>query len=102
MAFDGAINRVDHVERATGGAAVIDVPRFDVERKEFGGQAAFFHAFDVGAVGCWWSSAQIEVVVSHRRGYVIMRVDDDGASLDLLGALPETLIARLGGNRYCD
>ena len=77
---------------------MFDVPGFDVEREELGGQAAFLHTFDVGFVGRRRLAAQIEVVVRHRRGYVVVRVDDDGASLDLQRALPEPFIARLAGN----
>src|ERR1041385_7666783 len=102
MTLDGAINGVDHVESAPCRAAVFDVPGPDVEREEFRGQAACLHALDVGAVGRWRRAAQVEVVVGHRRSDVVVRVDDDGATLDLQGALPETLVTCLGGNAgYC-
>ena len=96
MALDGAINGIDHVERASRGAAVFDVPRFDVERKEFRGQPALLHAFDVGAIGSRRSSAQIEIVVGHRGCDVVVSVDDDRATMDLQRSLPESFVSRLG------
>ena len=50
VTFDCSINRVDHVQRAPRRAAVLDVPGTDVERKEFGGDPALFHALDVGSI----------------------------------------------------
>src|ERR1051325_10969443 len=49
MALDCSINRVDHVQSATRGSAMLDVPWFDVKRKELGGKSTLLHAFDAGA-----------------------------------------------------
>jgi hypothetical protein len=97
MALDGAIDGIDHVERATRRAAVLDVPGFDVKRKELGGQSALLHALDVGAIRHGRRATQIEIVVGHRRRHVVVRVDDDRATVNLQRPLPESFVARLGG-----
>ena len=97
MAFDGAINRIDHVERATRRAAVRDVPRPDVKRKEFGGQPALLHAFDVGAIGKRRRAAEIVIVVGHRRRHIVVRVDDDCLAVNFERLLPELLVTRRRG-----
>src|ERR1043166_7897115 len=102
MSLNRAINRVDHVQRATRCAAVFDVPGFDVERKELRGQSALLHPLDAGAVGSRRRAAQIVIVVSHRPRDVVMRVDHDRAPLNLEGALPEPFIASLGEDWKCD
>src|SRR5437763_17087512 len=96
MTFDCTIDGVDHVERAKGGAAVFDVPRLDVEREELCGKTALLHACDTGAIRSWGSAAQIVIVVGHRSGYIVVRIDDDGVTVDCERALPEPFVALLG------
>src|ERR1044071_7025453 len=105
MAFDGTVNGIDHVESASRGAAVFDVPWFDVKRKEFRRQPTFLHALDAGAIRSGRSSTQIVIVVGHRRRDVVMRVDDDRAPVDLQRPPPEPFVSRLThcgyyGGRY--
>src|SRR6476620_8904740 len=93
MSFDRAINRIDHVERATRGTAVRDVPRSHVKRKEFSRQPALLHALDAGAIRDRRSAAEIVIVVRHRRCYVVVRVDDDFAAMNSLSSPPKGFIA---------
>jgi hypothetical protein len=83
MAFHRTINRIDHIQGASCRAAVLDVPGFDVEREEFRRQTAFLHTFDARAIWSRGSSTEIEIVVGHRGGHVVMRVNDDRAPVDL-------------------
>src|SRR5258707_1270720 len=99
MPFDGAIDRVDHVERPAGRATMRDVPGADVERKEFRGHTALLQALDVGAIRNRRRPAQVEIVVRHRGRDVVMRIDDDRALLNLERSLPELFIARFSGRR---
>ena len=94
MPLDRAIDGVDHVERAPRCAAMRDVPGLDVERKELGSHAALLHPRDVGAVRIRRHAAQIVIVVGHRRGDIVVRVDDDRPPLNLKRSLPERFIAR--------
>src|ERR1043166_1495610 len=102
MAFDSSINRVDHVQRAACGAAVVDVPGPDVKGRELRGQSALFHPLDARAVWSWGSAAQIVIVVGHRRRNVVVRVDDDCAAMNLERALPERLVTGLRSDRQSD
>src|SRR5678815_1642693 len=100
MTLDRTINRIDHVERAPRSAAVSDVPGSHVKRKEFSRQSPLLHAFDTGLIwhGRW--TAQIIVIIGHRRRHVVVRVDDDGFAMNLERSLPELFIARrLRGDR---
>src|SRR5205085_2158865 len=96
MPLDCSIDRADHVESAPRGAAVFDVPGFDVEREELCAETALLHARDARAIWRWRSAAQIVIVVGHRSGYVVMCVDDDGAAVDCERTLPEAFVALLG------
>src|SRR6185503_2239099 len=103
MTLDRPINRVDHVERATSGAAVCDIPGSYVKRKEFSSESTLLHALNAGAVRDRGRAAEIVVVVCHWRRHVVVRVDDDGFAMNLKRALPELFIAlRLGGDRGSD
>jgi hypothetical protein len=75
---------------------VLDVPGLDVEREEFRRQPTLLHTFDVRAIRRRGSSTQIEIVVGHRGGHVVMRVDNDRAPVDLQRPLPESFVPRLG------
>ena len=82
MALDCAIDRIDHVERPPRGAAMRNVPGLDVKREEFGGHSAFLHALDVRAIWRRRCSAEIEVVIRHGRRDVVMRINDNRASMN--------------------
>src|SRR6185503_9783511 len=100
MTLDRTINRINHVERAAGGAAMSDIPWSHVKRKEFGSESALLHAFDAGAVRHRRWTAKIVVVVGHRGRHVVMRVDDDRLAMNLERSLPELFVAlRLSGDR---
>src|SRR5258705_11366371 len=103
MTLDRAINRIDHVERAAGGAAVGDVPWSFVMRKELRRQATLLHALDAGSIRHRRWTAEIVVVVCHRRRHVVVRVDDDSFAMNLERSLPELFVAlRLRGDRGGD
>src|SRR5215213_10016164 len=95
MSLDCSINGIDHVERATRGSAVLDVPGSYVKRKELGGESALLHASDVCAIGNRRRAAKIEIVVGHRCRDVVMGVDDDRAPVNLERSLPESFVASL-------
>ena len=83
---------MSNVRRA---ATVLDVPGLDVERKELRRHPALLHSLDVGAIRHWWQTTEIEIVVGHWRRHVVVRVDDDGAAMDLQRALPQSFVPRL-------
>src|SRR5215213_4782590 len=95
MALDCSINGVDHVQSATRRSAVLDVPGFDVKRKELRSESALLHAFNVCAIGNWRCATEIEIVVGHRSRHVIVGVDDDRAAVNLECPLPEPFVACL-------
>src|SRR5258705_3433881 len=101
MTLDRAISRVDHVERATGGAAVCDIPGSYVKRKEFSSESTLLHALNAGAVRHRRWAGEIVVVVRHWRRHVVVRVNDDGSAMNLKRPLPELFIARRGGCCPC-
>src|SRR5215510_626068 len=92
MALDGAIDGVNHVERAPRRAAVRHVPGSDVKRKELGCQAAFLHSLDVRPIGNGRRTSQVEIIIRHRRGDVVMSVNDDRAAMNRECSLPERFI----------
>ena len=94
MPLDRAIDRIDHVERAPGSAAVGDVPGLDVKREKLGAHTALLHARDAGAIRRGRRAAQIVIVVGHRRSHVVVGVDDDRAPLNRQCSLPQRFIAR--------
>src|ERR1044072_251031 len=94
MPLNRSINRVNHVQRSSRRAAMLHVPGLNVERKELGSLSAFLHALDVGAIRSWRRAAEIEIIVGHRRGDVVVRVHDDGAPMNCQRALPKCFIAR--------
>jgi hypothetical protein len=94
VALDRAIDRIDHVERTPGGAAVLHVPGLYVEREELGSLPSLLHPRDAGAIRSRRRAAEIVIVVGHRRGDVIMGVDDYGASMNRQGPLPKRFITR--------
>ena len=69
-------------------AAMLDIPGLDVQRKEFGVEATFFHPFDTRAIRSGRSSAEVIVIVGHWRGDVIVRVNDNRTPLNSQGPLP--------------
>src|SRR6266542_5021177 len=99
MTLNGPINRIDHIQRAARGPAVRYIPGPHVERKEFGTESTLLHAFDAGAIrdGRW--PTEIVVVIRHRRGHIVVCIDDDCLAVYLEGSLPEFFIARFGRGR---
>src|SRR6185437_14709673 len=103
MTLDRTVDRINHVERAAGGAAVGDVPWSHVKRKEFGSESALLHALDAGSIRHRRWTAKIVVVVCHRGRHVVVRVDDDRLAMNLERPLPELFVAlRLRGDRRGD
>ena len=93
MAFDCAIDRIDHVERSPRGATMRNVPGLDVKREEFGGHATLFHALNIGAIRCRRCAAEIEVVIRHWRRDVVVSVDNNRPPMNGQCSLPEGRIA---------
>src|ERR1041384_6499502 len=100
MPFHCAINRINHVERAPRRAAMFDIPGTDIKRKKFGGQAALLHPLEAGAIGKRRRANEIVIVVRHRRGYVVMRIDDDRAAMNCERLLPEFFVTRSRRRRW--
>src|SRR3989442_904954 len=81
-------SRIDHVERAPRGAAVSDIPGLYVKRKELRSLATLLHARNAGAIRRWRRAAQIVIIIRHRRGDVIVCIDDDCAPVNRERSLP--------------
>src|SRR6266849_9238301 len=93
MALDRAIDRIDHIQCAPRRAAFRYIVGFDVQREELSGHAAFFHARDAGAIWRRWRPTEIVIVIRHPGRDVVVRVDDDCASMNRERFLPECFIA---------
>src|SRR5207248_7166076 len=72
----------DLIERAPRCAAVLDVPRLYIKRKEFSVEAALLHPLEAGAIRRRRTAAQIVIVIRHRRGDVVVRVDRKSTRLN--------------------
>ena len=67
---------------------MFDVPGLDVERKEQPGDATFLKTIDIRAIRIRRIPAEIEIIIRHRRGDVVVRVNDKRAPMNCQRPLP--------------
>src|SRR5260370_9658470 len=95
MGFTGDIQKIINTQGAAGSPAVVDIPGLDVKRKELSSHPALLHAFDACAIRSRRGATEIVVVVSHWRGHVVVRINDDSVALDLECSPPEFFVTLL-------
>src|ERR1700754_16315 len=92
IAFNGSIDRIDHVERTTRRTSLCSVMWLDIDREKLCSKSAFLHTRDTGAIRNWWSATKIVVIISHRGRDIVVCIDHNGFTLNLQGSLPEFFI----------